>query len=163
MKLLGNLQSTVTSVTNLNALSTLIINLNTVTQKIATNTISIGQISSLISNVLNSLNLNFNLGSITGGGIVSGSAAVQLQNVFVLINQLQNSILSGSTSNVGSILQMILAQLNSLQSQAPGSAIQFIVTITSQLTNLLQQVQLGSIDISGINAAIQVSIMLLFV
>lgn len=156
MKLLGDLQSTTTSVANLNTLSTLIINLHTVTQKIATNTISIGQISSLISNVLNTLNTNFDLGSVSGGGTVTGPATVQLQNVFVLLRQLQTIVSGGSTSGVSSLLQTILAQLNSLQIQAPTSS-SLIVTITSQINNLLQQVQSGSINISAINSFIQVN------
>lgn len=89
-------------------------------------------------------------------GIVTGSVTVQLQNVFKLISQLQDIASSGNTASVGSVLQTILAQLKSLQTQAPSSITSLIATITSKITTLQQQVQTGSFDISLIMNFIEV-------
>ena len=88
--------------------------------------------------------------------IVNGSSTTQLQHVFVLIQQLHSTISSGSTSGISSLLQTILAQLKSLQSVTSSSVNQFIVTITTKITQLQQQVQTGKIDISSITSFIQV-------
>lgn len=151
------MQSVSTSTSNLNTLSTLILNLHDVTQKLSNNSISIGQIGSLISNVLNTLNTNFDLGSVSGGGggIVTGSITIQLQNVFSLFQQLQTMISSGGTSGVSSLLQTILAQLQSMQSSAPSTIINLIGTITAQVNNMQQQVQMGNFN--GILSFIQVN------
>lgn len=99
------------------------------------------------------------MGSVSGGGgIVSGSINIQLENVFSLFNQLKGFISSGNTSGITSLLQTILAQLKSLQSVAPSTIINLIGQITSQVNNMQQQVQIGNIN--GLLSFIQVVIII---
>lgn len=153
---LGQLQSVTKDKSNQDHISKIIFNLHATLKKINDGSMSASQIGKLVSNVLNTVKIHFKF---TGGHkVVGGSAADQLRNIFVLLNQLKTTSSNGSTSGASALLQLILNQLNSLQLVAPSSINRIIVQLIAKVRYVHQQSVAGSINVGGLLQFIQVAI-----
>lgn len=163
---LNKLQGDIKVADSRNVIIALIGNIYTLQQSLQSGNVDMSSFQFFIKNIQEGLqkvaSIESSGGSSSGGGGGGGGTSVtndDISNVQSLFTQLQNIFNSGSTQGAASVLQSLVALLQSFTSKvSDNNALQILNTIIQNISQMQQQASSGSLSMSSFASLLMQSV-----